>query len=233
LYQPHTFSEAEEIMEALVTIKPTMVVVDSITSMFPTSFLDRGVENIQPGVQARMTQAFLGKYRNQLRQTTVWWINQVRTKIRMMGPSTEEAAGGLGMQHGMDIRLFMRQKKRLIRSAILMKGKDKLPYGSLVDIWSTKTRWSRPFVKIPMYVVFGKGVSNIMSYIDFLTDSGVIEQAKAFYTYRLNGVEEKVKGVSALQSLIKDHMDDVLSYIDSQGGFTLIREESDDTESEE
>jgi recombination protein RecA len=231
LYQPESINDAEDFMDELLPLKPALIVIDSITAMYPKSVKDKKVEDIRPGLQSQATQSFLIKYKGECRRagTIVFFINQMRTKIRMRGTTTEEAAGGFGLKHYMDIRLMMDGIQKMKRKEKTINNKlEEIPYGARMNIYATKSKWSRPYVKVPLYVIFAKGISNINSYADFLIAEGVVTVKGAFYTLHLNEEEIKCHGQAQLAAAISQRIGDIEEFVKTRGGFSLIREPSTD-----
>jgi recombination protein RecA len=231
---PSTFDEIDELFTVFLKTCPALVFVDSITALLPDKLLDKKVSEIEPGLQARLTANFLIKYRKQFKAAgiTVVFINQVRTQIRFRGITTTEAAGGNALKHYCDVRIMLELSERLSKVKENMNGKESVQYGSKCNIFTVKNRWAPPYVSLGLYIIFGRGVSNILSYLDFMVLKGVVNKGSSgVYTIKLREGEEPVKrrGLPATEKWIRENLKDVKEYVEEQGGIVL---ESKDAEEE-
>lgn len=236
LYPISTFEEAEEVLDAVLEDdRLAYIVIDSITALIPQKALEKSVADIEPGLNARYASAFLTKYRAKIstyqNKPTVWFINQMRTKINFRGMTTYGAAGGSAQKFYSDIRLNMRESKKLTKTVNTMEGKNSIQYGSENYLWSDKNRYNSPFVEAVITVIFGKGVSNLLAYQRVLMSKGVCKMAGAgFWTISLPDHEPiKARGTDQLQKAIKENLAAIRDFVDSNGGFELLeRTEEDD-----
>lgn len=229
LYPISTFEEAEEVMDTVLgENNTTYIVIDSITALLPAKALEKSVADIEPGLQARYASAFLTKYKAKISMAdvkpTVWFINQMRTKINFRGNTTYGAAGGSAQKFYADIRLNMRPSKDMTKTVATMEGKNSVKYGSENFLWAEKNRYNSPFVEAVITVIFGKGVSNLLAYQRVLMSKKVCTMAGAgYWTISLPGMEPlKCRGTEGLQKLIKENLPAIRQYVDEQGGFELV-----------
>ncbi len=239
IFQAHTFRDAEIFLDTLLT-EVDLVIFDSVTAMLPSKLREKSVEDVQPGVQARMMSALLLKYKALSVKNGVTWImiNQTRTKIRFIGVSTEEEAGGLAVKFWSDYRIIMKESRKLTTKELTPSGEVSVPYGSENEIMCIKSRYTRPFIPLPLTVVFGKGVSNVHAYKDFLELKGNIRRTAkkgGWYEIRLNDIESKepdvrVNGEEAVFEYIRTNKDKVREMIKGYGGYNLIMKEKNQLE---
>lgn len=238
LYPISTFEEAEEVMDTVIQDENlAYIVIDSITALIPEKSLEKSVGDIEPGLNARYASAFLTKYKAKISMSenkpTVWFINQMRTKINFRGMTTYGAAGGSAQKFYADIRLNMRESKKMTKTVSTMEGKNSIQYGSENLLWADKNRFNSPFVEAVITVIFGKGVSNILAYQRVLMSKGVCKMAGAgFWTITIPGTEPlKARGTEQLQKVIKENLPLIRQYVDENGGFELMdRSEEDDND---
>lgn len=244
LYQVTTFEEGEEILDSLLPEGDISVVcVDSATAMLPGKFVAEdprkriSVTDVEPGLQARIMSIWLQKYKSYCAKfgTTMIYINQMRTKINFRG-SYNDSAGGNALRFFMDIRLRMAVDKELVKATDTIEGRKSVPYGADVKVWALKNRYAPPFVEGIITVFFGKGISNISSYIrwmknhECLDSKGkkvkMITQGNAgYYTIYLDGQEHKTRGESGLLDFVKNNIKSIKEYVNKNGGFKLIQGE--------
>lgn len=102
-------------------------------------------------------------------------------------------------------------------------GKQAVPYGSEATVWTIKNRYARPFVPLDITVLFGRGVSNIASYRDWLIRNELIVQGGGgYFTIKVDGGEEKVRGYAAVDSWVGENIKKVKEIIQEGGGFELV-----------
>lgn len=235
LFPISTFEEAEEVMDAVIQ-DPSVayIVIDSITALLPQKSLEKSVGETEPGLQARYSSEFLKKYKAKISMSgnkpTVWFINQMRTKINFRGMTTYSAAGGSAQKFFCDIRLLMKESKKLTKTVTTMEGKKQVQYGSENVLWSDKNRFNDPFVEAIVTILFGKGVSNLLAYQRVLMSKGVCTMAGAgFWTISLPGQDPiKARGTEELQKKIKENLPAIKQFVDENGGFELLERESSD-----
>lgn len=233
-YPISTFEEAEEILDKILDDdKIVYIVIDSITALIPEKSIENSVGQVEPGLQARYSSAFLNKYKAKLERSaghmSFIFINQMRTKINMRGMTTVGAAGGKAQEFFCDIRFLLKKKTKLERTVKTIEGKKTIPFGYEATLWAEKNRYNKPFVEGTIAIIFGKGISNIMAYKMVLMNKKVLTMAGAgFYTLALPGQEEKKgRGDAGASKLIKDNIKEIKAYVEENGGFDLVEEEED------
>lgn len=234
LYTLDTFEEAEDILDKVLDIENTAyVIVDSITQLIPEKCLGKSISEVEPGLSARYTSEFLRKYKAKLNRSTsecsIIFINQMRMKLNFRGMSTYDAAGGSAQKFNMDIRLKMSKLKTLSKTTTTVDGKEQVPYGVTLKFWADKNRYNSPNVNGEVTVLFGKGVSNIAAYQKYLEFNHAIKGGGGgYYTLTLPTGEYKARGQNNLWKLIKEHIDEVIEFIDSKGGYSILLDGNDD-----
>lgn len=225
-----TFEDVEQVIDAALN-DPELVyiVLDSITSTVPGKLLEKGksIGEVEPGLHARYSAMFYQKYKSQLKeaQVTMFFVNQTRTKIDFRRGATVEAAGGSAQKFYMDIRLQMRCIKKLEKAVQTADGTQTVPYGAENSVWAIKNRFARPFIPLPLTVLFGKGISNFAAYNKWLTNKGYIKQGGGgYFTINFNGEEYKVRGTVAVDGWVKEHLKEIKEAVAQEGGFKLLQE---------
>lgn len=225
--QCNKFKNVEDILDnVLVQGTPIdVIMIDSVTNLVTTTLVEKSVEeSIQPGFQARPLDIFLKKYRTKSRDVgvTMMFINQFRSTIGMYG-SQQQAAGGNALKHTMDIRVEM--KKRFQQGDIKTKTKDD-PNGRIIGcvntIEATKNRFAKPFDKKNIYILFGKGVSNVETIIEWMKNHKYMNDGKGgSYLTTLPIYTEPVKHRSAKErhEWVKENYDTLDDFIKQNGGY--------------
>lgn len=179
LVHPVTFTDLDEIFQRVLEKSlADVIIVDSITALMPSKLQDKGVEEIEIGLTSRLTAAFLMKYKAAIRAkgVTVWLVNQMRTHINTSfgGKTTEESAGGKALEFYPDLRLKMRMGPKMERKEKTLNGEDDVIFGNFAAVWAVKNRGERPMIEVTMPIIFGRGVSNILTAKEILTSRGII-----------------------------------------------------------
>ena len=79
--------------------------------------------------------------------------------------STVDSAGGFSVKFYMDIRLKLRKVKKLEKVMDTIEGRVSVEYGCEAAISAVKNRFNSPFIEGVMHIIYGKGVSNLSSYV--------------------------------------------------------------------
>lgn len=253
IFQVTTFEEGEEILDELLAEGDiSLVIIDSATAILPGKFMENihdpkkktSVTSVEPGLQARIMSVFLQKYKAFAARykTTFVFINQMRTKINFRG-SYQDTAGGNALRFYMDIRIMLEKEKELVKSTDTIEGRKQVQYGADVKIWAKKNRYAPPFVEGVFTVFFGKGISNISSYIRWMKNNKVVNPQTGkevdmikqghggYYTITLPQTGEiKARGEAGILKVVKEYTKEIKDYINNNGGFQLIQREEEDDE---
>ena len=270
LYQLQTYSDAEEVLDPLINTKEfTLVVVDSVTAMINDEYLTQvknpdskdksiSVSDIRPAMDARALGIFLKKYKAvcTMYNLSMILINQLRTSLSLTGgPSTKVSTGGKAVEFYPDIRLRLEKPQYIVDKRKTVNGLEDVNIGADVEVYSIKNKNTNAKIRVPMTIVFGRGISNINSYKKWLpnktTKNENGEVVPMLYTkgggyniITLNGKTESVRGDGAVTQFIADHFDEIkacFSYKDfvimedkgyaefKAGGGTDYREEAGET----
>jgi hypothetical protein len=199
--------------------------------MLPEKMKEKSVEDIQPGLQARLMANLLLKYKAEsMRNGTSWiMINQLRTHIRFVGQTTDEEAGGNALKFYADYRIMMKEafQGRLEKTEQTAMGPKKVPFGSINEIWCVKSRYSRPFIPLNIGMIFGKGISNNYAYYDFLNNKGCVTKSGSWYEIKIGNESAKLQGVVRIVEWINEHRDIAKKFIADNGGYNLIMKEAE------
>jgi len=225
-----TYGEAEEICMDLVG-NCSFIVVDSITALLPDELLEKSITQVLPGLQSRYLSNFLQKFKGQVTNsgTSMIFINQIRNKFNFRGQTTQDSAGGYAMKFYQDVRIFMKKSAKMEKKMVTGDGEKTIEYGCINKIYTKKNRYNSPFVEIDIAVVYGKGISNLMSYNTWLENHGCLKRSGAWYSVILNDEEvAKVCGANGILKYIKENFEFIDAYVQENGGFKLVEAERDD-----
>ena len=228
-----TYGEAEEICTDMVG-NCSFIVVDSITALLPDEMLEKSITQVLPGLQSRYMSNFLQKFKGMVTNsgTSMIFINQVRNKFNFRGQTTQDSAGGYAMKFYQDIRFFMKKATKMEKKMQTADGEKVIEYGCINKLYTKKNRYNSPYVEAEIAVVYGKGVSNLMSYLQWFEHNDCVKRSGAWYTLQLDGEDvAKVCGYNNLLPVIKENFEYLDNYIQEHGGFKLVetpRDEEDE-----
>lgn len=233
IFDKQTFEEVEEVLADLIYEKDLgCVFIDSITSLSSNRDIDLE-ETITGGEiasQARLIGKFVKKFRYHSRRAGVAliYINQMRTKdIGARTGAKLKPAGGYPQEHNMDVHIQINHGEKLYRSEETALGKqDKVIYGEDLRVKCLKNKYCRSGIELVLTLIIGQGVSNYAAYTKWLMNHGDIKQSGPYYTITIGDTQNKVQGQIAVNAFLKAHADEVRKYIDSNGGFFLVKNES-------
>lgn len=225
----NTFEDVEAVLDKILVKDDSLayIVIDSITALMPQKLLEASVGAILPGMKARVMSLFLEKYKAKLElsgsKVTILFLNQTRVKLNFMGTSSTVEAGGNAQRFYMDIRLFANLNSKLEKTMKTNEGKAQVQYGSNVNVWAIKNRYNNPDCPIVVPVIFGKGVSNVLTYVRWLEAHGYIKKAGAFLRVQppRGGEAMNVRGYPGAVKWVKENFDDVVAFVNENGGIKL------------
>ena len=197
LAQPDTGEQALEICEALVRSEAVnIVVIDSVAALVPKAEIDGEMGDNHVGLQARLMSQALRKLAGTINktQTTAIFINQLREKVGVMFGNPETTTGGRALKFYASVRLDVR------RSETLKIGDNIV--GNRTTIKVVKNKVAPPFKTAVVDIMYGEGISREGEIIDLGCDTGVIEKAGAWFSYK----GEKIgQGKENVKLFLKDH----------------------------
>jgi recombination protein RecA len=203
--QPTTGEEALDIAEILIRSGAVdIVVVDSVAALVPKAELEGEMEDQQVGSQARLMSKAMRKLTSAISKsnTAVVFINQTRMKIGMstFGGPPETTPGGMALKFFASLRLEIK------KISTIKEGSETL--GHRVKVKIVKNKLAPPFKEVEFDMYFGEGISKEAELIDLGLAMGIIERSGAWYTYKLNGKEERLgQGRESVRKLLKERKD--------------------------
>lgn len=229
LFRPSTYDQGDEIISALIPNGDfDLVVVDSVTAIVSDKYIDETgnnlkISDVRPGQDARLLSIFLKKVTayKKLYNVGFMFINQLRTTINMMGgPSKQESTGGNAMLFYPDARLRLQPIQGVYRTRTTINGIEKVLVGREVSLEAIKNKMGYGQIKIPLTILFGVGISNIATYIQWMPNKMIMHEGKevpmmkqggAWFTITLPSGEYKVNGQEKLTYFVKEHYEEIAS----------------------
>lgn len=210
-----------------------IVVVDSVAALVPRAELEGDMTDTQMGLQARLMSKALRKITGSLSrsQTTVVFINQLRSKIGILYGNPEVTAGGNALKFYSSVRVDIRRREVL-----------KENQGITVRVKVVKNKVAPPFRVAEFDILFGSGIDKYGCLLDAAESCGCVERKGSWYNKgELRFAQGRRPAIEFLRSNaqlaeeIEAEVRDILAKRISLGASMFADgsgEESDDTEGE-
>ncbi|RKX71609.1 recombinase RecA [candidate division WOR-3 bacterium] len=197
LSQPDTGEQALEIAEILTRSGGIdAIVIDSVAALVPKAEIEGEMGDAHVGLQARLMSQALRKLTGVISKSKAIaiFVNQIRQKIGVMFGNPETTPGGLALKFHASVRLEIR------RIANIKKG-DRV-IGSRTKVKIVKNKLAPPFKIAEFDILYGEGISHFGELIDLGVETGIIDKAGTWYSYR----EERIgQGREAAINFLKEH----------------------------
>lgn len=197
--QPDYGEQAFEILDNLVASGGVdIIVVDSVAALIPQTELDGDMDQQAVGTQARLMSKGLRKITGNVSKTgcIVVFINQIRMKIGIMFGNPETTTGGNALKFYSSVRMEVRKGKTISVGEKIIGAETKVKI--------VKNKVSAPFREIMVDLIYGKGISHESELVNMAEQSGVVEKAGSWYSYKN---ERIAQGKENLKVYIKEHPD--------------------------
>lgn len=181
--QPNSGEQALEITEQLVRSGSLdLVVVDSVAALVPEAEITGAMGDQQVGLQARLMSQAMRKLTSAVgqSQTTVVFINQVRTNINgggPWGPSTT-TSGGLALKFYASVRMDIRRIGSIEEGS---GSKEKI--GNETRIRVVKNKLAPPFREAETDIIYGQGIVRGRELVRLGERHDLVAKKGAWYSY--------------------------------------------------
>lgn len=188
--RPDTGEEAADMMhDCIMEFPGCLIVFDSVSAMMPEV---EGIESV--------SQQMMGKV------AKICW----RIVRKCLGPAERNKCVLLFLSHispklnpyqtgdlvkgGRAIADLSSQRIKLKRlGADILKDSDGNPYGQMTQCEVVKNNMARPFRKVSIPIIWGKGINKTLDLLQLGRDLGVIEYNNGWYMFEPNEEDEAVR----------------------------------------
>lgn len=177
--QPDTGEQSLEIADTLVRSGAIdVLVIDSVAALVPKAELEGDMGDSHMGLQARLMSQALRKITGSISKskTMVIFINQIRMKIGVMFGSPETTTGGNALKFYASVRMDIRRIGSI-------KDKENI-IGNQTRVKIVKNKMAPPFRVVEFDIMYGEGISKMGEILDLGVQSGIVEKAGAWYSYK-------------------------------------------------
>lgn len=175
--QPDFGEQALEIVDSLVRSGTLdIIVVDSVAALVPRSEIEGDMGDATMAVQARLMSQALRKLTAVVAksQTSLVFINQLRSKIGVMFGNPETTTGGNALKFYSSVRIDVR------RMASIKSGEDVV--GNRTKVKIVKNKVSTPFKQVEIDIINPYGFDIVGDLVDCGVSAGVIKKGGAWFT---------------------------------------------------
>lgn len=220
------------IMQGLVD----MFVINSLKCLTPSEELQKGMEQMQVGLQARMNAKMMRKITHSVTENNIAFImvQHLTTQIGSMSRDPLIVSGGQAIMYGASVILDLR--KRSMSDSDPYKKEEATKIG--VTVRKNHVITNRfPYCKLDYYAVFGEGIDTYLEITDLAINEGILVKAGAFIkvpdengnpVILEDGTKLQWQGTAKFKDYLRNNPDFFQSLVDKlegKGEITLLSEE--------
>ncbi|MCF7926843.1 MAG: DNA recombination/repair protein RecA [Candidatus Izimaplasma sp.] len=206
-----------------------IIVIDSATQVISekqTKMDDLGASKKHIGYAARMWSRVAKPIVAVMKKTNACLVlvHQARTDISGFKPRVV-ASGGNALKHIASAELWGKRKKWIdnVFSTTTYKSKA---IGAYVEFTTNKNRLCNPFTKVNIPIFFGRGVSNLWMFKEWLENNSFenedgkeipyLKDSNSWFQFNLPFLDKKVHGINKLYDLMHEHFKKIKSFIEEK-----------------
>lgn len=156
-----------------------MFVINSLKCLTPSEELEKGMGQMQVGLQARMNAKMMRKLTSAVTDNNVAFVmvQHLTTQIGSMARDPLIVSGGQAIKYGASVILDLR--KRSMNDSDPFKKEEATKIG--VTIQKNHVITDRfPYCKLEYYAVFGKGIDCYLEIAQLAIDAGILVKSGSF-----------------------------------------------------
>jgi recombination protein RecA len=183
LCQPDSGEMALQVVDELVRSSAVDVItVDSVAALVPQSEIQGEIGLVQLGGQARLMSQALRKLAASASKanTTIIFLNQLRSKIGVVYGSPEVTSGGNALKFYASCRMDIRRTGSIPDKPAPGESHT----GIRVKVKVVKNKVAPPYRIAEFDIMFGSGISHVGCLVDAAEQSGVLLRKGAWYSYK-------------------------------------------------
>jgi len=205
------------VVDALIKVKPDIIVMDSVSAMVPKDVLKVTMEEKDfRGLDAKKITAGIKKATQYNQDTALIIINQLRVNMGVVYGNPESQPGGKGLRFHTSLRVRVRRGAKLTTATedgkrdadgfLETDDKDARLLGFIMRLRAEKNKcapidWEGCDIKF----FFDGTVDSTGSLITLAQQRGIIEVTGSWF--KLLGVEKKLHGLPAVEEAIREDED--------------------------
>ncbi|MBQ2305243.1 MAG: recombinase RecA, partial [Firmicutes bacterium] len=209
--QPDTGEQALEICDMLARSGALdVIVIDSVAALVPRAELEGDMGDSHVGLHARLMSQALRKITGAVNKTNtcVIFINQLREKVGIMFGNPEVTTGGRALKFYASMRLDVRRTESIKQGDSII--------GNRAKVKVVKNKVAPPFKQAEFDIMYGKGISKAGDLLDCATQSGIIEKAGSWYSYKGERIGQGRENVKEYLESHPEVMDEIQSRLMDQ-----------------
>ena len=209
--QPDTGEQALEICDMLARSGALdVIVIDSVAALVPRAELEGDMGDSHVGLHARLMSQALRKITGAVNKTNtcVIFINQLREKVGIMFGNPEVTTGGRALKFYASMRLDVRRTESIKQGDSIIGNRTKVKV--------VKNKVAPPFKQAEFDIMYGKGISKAGDLLDCATQSGIIEKAGSWYSYKGERIGQGRENVKDYLESHPEVMDEIQSRLMDQ-----------------
>lgn len=226
-----TFSDLQKLSNLLIETKKdanySVLIVDSLTSVAPAKIIDGDVEAVKVAPSAKPMSEWVKAVRGRLGVAKIGCvvIGQARQNIGggMWDPDTYVAMPK-AVQHAVDTMITIEHKKtkstQMYVDRLTPSGTEAISIGFWGKIWTMKNKKGLDTIKMPMPVIFGKGVDNVLFVRKTLLDTNLVTRYGEKYTLTFDN-NEVIRGDDLFTQFVAENYDALVDMLKEQGYYDM------------
>lgn len=205
--RPRTLEQTNDmVVDALQSVKPTVLVVDSIPALVPAEVLKMKMEEKdERGIHPRKMGMLVKNCTSFNDSTALIFINQLRTSMGITFGNPESLPGGKAIQYAASLMIRVRRGKWLtdaVASVDEEEDKEANRIGFALKLRTEKNKLAPPWKTVEVDFKFDGSIDPTGSLIRLAIERGVIQVTSPGY-FQIHGFDNKIHGLDTLKAELR------------------------------